>query len=100
MLKTIGVGHKALDEVCAVATEHGGHAKLTGAGGGGCAFVVLPQAMEKAALAKLSADYEARGFEVWETTVGGPGVQSNDKLPFEPAATATGIIRKESFMPP
>lgn len=41
VLNALGVGHAALDEVCRVAGEHGFAAKLTGAGGGGCAFVLL-----------------------------------------------------------
>ena len=42
LLNSLGVGHGALDQVCAVARERGLAAKLTGAGGGGCAFILLP----------------------------------------------------------
>lgn len=42
LLNTIGVGHPALDKVCRLAAEAGLAAKLTGAGGGGCAVVLLP----------------------------------------------------------
>lgn len=42
MLNMMGVGHQSLDHIVAVAKRHGFHAKLTGAGGGGCAFVLIP----------------------------------------------------------
>ena len=42
LLNAVGVGHPALDRVCAVARERGLTAKLTGAGGGGCAFIIIP----------------------------------------------------------
>lgn len=41
LLNAIGVGHAQLDRVCALATRFGMKAKLTGAGGGGCAFVLV-----------------------------------------------------------
>eukprot|EP00037_Helgoeca_nana_P033406 m.417780 g.417780 ORF g.417780 m.417780 type:complete len:442 (-) comp30611_c0_seq1:60-1385(-) len=88
LLRTIGVGHTALDEVCAIASAHKAHAKLTGAGGGGCAFVVLPQGIEKAELGVMTAAFEAKGFEVWETTVGGHGVCGHPGLPFGEAAAS------------
>jgi mevalonate kinase len=43
LLQAVGVSHPSLDHVCAVVHEHFrdyGAAKLTGAGGGGCAFVL------------------------------------------------------------
>ena len=42
LLNALGVGHAALDRVCATALERGLAAKLTGAGGGGCALVLIP----------------------------------------------------------
>jgi mevalonate kinase len=41
LLGALSVGHPALDRLCAAALEHGAlAAKLTGAGGGGCAFAL------------------------------------------------------------
>ena len=42
LLNAIGVGHKTLTQVCGIAQERGMGAKLTGAGGGGCAIVLIP----------------------------------------------------------
>lgn len=42
LLNAVGVGHKTLNQVCGIAQERGMGAKLTGAGGGGCAIVLIP----------------------------------------------------------
>ena len=42
LLNAVGVGHPALDQVCTLAREEGLAAKLTGAGGGGCAIILIP----------------------------------------------------------
>lgn len=41
LLCAMGVGHRAFDTVCQVARECGFPSKLTGAGGGGCAFCLV-----------------------------------------------------------
>eukprot|EP00211_Chloroparvula_japonica_P005413 CAMPEP_0119135830 /NCGR_PEP_ID=MMETSP1310-20130426/20153_1 /TAXON_ID=464262 /ORGANISM="Genus nov. species nov., Strain RCC2339" /LENGTH=356 /DNA_ID=CAMNT_0007126775 /DNA_START=153 /DNA_END=1219 /DNA_ORIENTATION=+ len=41
LLDLIGVNHEKIKEVVAIASEHGLKAKLTGAGGGGCVFILL-----------------------------------------------------------
>ena len=41
-LEVLGVGHPSLNTVYSIAARHGLHAKLTGAGGGGCAFALIP----------------------------------------------------------
>ena len=43
LLTALGVGHARLDAALLVAAEAGLSGKLTGAGGGGCAIVLLPQ---------------------------------------------------------
>ena len=41
LLCALGVSHPSLDRAVSIAAKHGLHAKLTGAGGGGCAFALL-----------------------------------------------------------
>lgn len=41
LLRFLGVSHPSLEEVCKLCLSHGLHAKLTGAGGGGCAFCLI-----------------------------------------------------------
>ena len=41
LLNAIGVGHTSLDTVVQTTARHGLHTKLTGAGGGGCAYTLL-----------------------------------------------------------
>jgi len=42
LLNMLGVGHTSLDTVHSIAQRHHVHVKLTGAGGGGCAFAIIP----------------------------------------------------------
>uniref|UniRef100_UPI00358E6C47 mevalonate kinase isoform X2 n=1 Tax=Myxine glutinosa TaxID=7769 RepID=UPI00358E6C47 len=42
LLMALGVGHPCLEQLCRVTRKHGLHSKLTGAGGGGCGFTVVP----------------------------------------------------------
>ena len=73
LLGALGVGHPALDRLCATALEHGAlAAKLTGAGGGGCAFALCetPAATAtvlaglRAAFPQLAADPHTAPFAV------------------------------------
>ena len=41
LLNSVGVGHPKLDKIVSIAAAHGLSSKLTGAGGGGCGFVLL-----------------------------------------------------------
>ena len=41
LLNAIGVGHASLNTVVQLTAQHGLHTKLTGAGGGGCAYTLL-----------------------------------------------------------
>lgn len=42
LLDALGVGHSSLTNICDIAKRFKCGAKLTGAGGGGCAIVLLP----------------------------------------------------------
>ena len=41
-LAVLGVSHPAIGKVCAATSAYGLHSKLTGAGGGGCTFTLIP----------------------------------------------------------
>jgi mevalonate kinase len=45
ILVALGVGHPALDMIINTGKEFGFHSKLTGAGGGGCGFTLIPRRM-------------------------------------------------------
>ena len=47
LLCVLGVDHPELDRVCRITIDHGLRSKLTGAGGGGCAFTYLPHGEHK-----------------------------------------------------
>lgn len=65
------VSHPALERAVAIARAHGLHAKLTGAGCGGCAFAIVPPAADvDAAL----SDFCAAGFRAFPATLGAPGL--------------------------
>ncbi|EGD78365.1 hypothetical protein PTSG_09431 [Salpingoeca rosetta] len=74
MLNAIGVGHPALDDVVRLASSLGLAAKLTGAGGGGCAYVLLRPHASEDVKAKLFAALKEKGLRYWTTSLGGAGV--------------------------
>lgn len=41
LLRFLGVSHSSLDTVCNICKQFRLHCKLTGAGGGGCAFCLI-----------------------------------------------------------
>ncbi|RUS77543.1 hypothetical protein EGW08_014697, partial [Elysia chlorotica] len=74
-LNLMGVGHPSLDQVMAEARKSGFHGKLTGAGGGGCAIILLPPGADLAAVTKLEEQLITLGFQVFSnTSFGGRGV--------------------------
>ncbi len=74
LLCAIGVGHPALDAVVSDARDHGLSAKLTGAGGGGCAFALVPPTGHDGSdVDSFEATSARRGFSWFRTRVGGAG---------------------------
>ena len=67
------VSHSKLDLVCKLASQYGLHAKLTGAGGGGYAFVILPLHVDAKILQKITAELINMDCGVCETTLGSTG---------------------------
>ncbi|XP_063228130.1 mevalonate kinase isoform X2 [Bacillus rossius redtenbacheri] len=71
-LASLGVSHPRLDRVCAAAAARGMHAKLTGAGGGGNAFVLVRPSPCDAE--ELRRELEEEGYDCFVTGIGREGV--------------------------
>lgn len=74
LLRSLGISHPTLDDVCAVLLQNGFHGKLTGAGGGGHAIAVIPPNFDINALEKVVKALMDKDFEVTVTDIGGAGV--------------------------
>lgn len=76
LLQNLNVSHPKLDVIVNVSKGHNFGAKLTGAGGGGCAFVVIPPTATQNDVDKLKDDLKAQcpEFKFWSVPLGVPGV--------------------------
>jgi hypothetical protein len=83
LLRALDVSHKSLEEICHITKLFGAETKLTGAGGGGCAFTFVPVDANKSKKDEIrNALQKSRmGFSCMESTVGGTGVVWEEKLP-------------------
>jgi len=106
LLYTLGVSHPRLEELKRAIDDSGvGFFKLTGGGGGGCGFVLLRS--EYAAVVRharqadaagadgpagklhaLERELEAKGFEEYETVLGGEGG----------GISLSGVMSQETFL--
>jgi len=75
LLRTIGVSHPSLEEVLNIAKSFGLHAKLTGAGGGGFAFVLLPPFIKESLVQNVQEKLAKKGFDCREANLGVNGVR-------------------------
>lgn len=76
LLRSLGVSHPRLERVFSISEAHGFASKLTGAGGGGYAIVLLPPGYaDRAEFVRLGEALTADGFEWQATTIGGAGVE-------------------------
>lgn len=76
LLRAIGVSHPSLEKVFQLAESSGFDAKLTGAGGGGCALVFLPKDYEsRKEFGQLTDKLKEAEFNWMVTTIGGKGVE-------------------------
>lgn len=74
-LVSLGVSHPRLERIRELVDHAGiGWTKLTGGGGGGCAFTVLNKDNSTAKLKELEENLIKEGFSRYETLLGGPGV--------------------------
>ncbi|KOB76879.1 Mevalonate kinase [Operophtera brumata] len=74
LLAALGVSHPALEVIRAAAKGKGLACKLTGAGGGGYAMVLIPPSTPRSIIDSLSSQLLENGFRVKETRLGGTGV--------------------------
>ncbi|XP_019616546.1 PREDICTED: mevalonate kinase-like [Branchiostoma belcheri] len=79
LLNALGVGHPSLDQVSSITAKHGLHSKLTGAGGGGCALVLLRPDTAPDVIDKVTAELRDCGYDVWETSIGATGVSQHSQ---------------------
>lgn len=75
LLVRLGASHPLLDRVCELAEiTHVGWAKLTGAGGGGCAIILPRPDVKEGDEQALDQALAMEGFEKHETVLGAAGV--------------------------
>ncbi|KAI9832988.1 MAG: Mevalonate kinase [Phylliscum demangeonii] len=75
LLVALGVSHPRLDGIVGLVDGAGiGWTKLTGAGGGGCAIVLLRPHIEDEARHELRSRLAAQGYGLHETVLGASGV--------------------------
>ena len=89
LLNAMGVGHASLDAVCRATKAHGLPAKLTGAGGGGCAIALISPGTPRDVVDAATADLQAQKCLVFETLLGVPGVRAERQLPASIAGKLT-----------
>ncbi|XP_018400403.1 PREDICTED: mevalonate kinase [Cyphomyrmex costatus] len=75
LLTALDVSHPKLEIICAVAWSNLYAAKLTGAGGGGYAYILLPSDIKSESIDSFSKQLEKKGFDVTMTSLGGSGVR-------------------------
>jgi mevalonate kinase len=77
LLRAIGVSHPRLEKVFNLAELHGFNSKLTGAGGGGCCFILLPSNYETLEnYSKLTEELKANNYQMMATNIiDGSGVE-------------------------
>ncbi|KAI3410093.1 hypothetical protein GPALN_006455 [Globodera pallida] len=81
LLITLGVGHAKVDQICTMLGRYGIHPKMTGAGGGGCLFAFLKPDTSQTILNMIRDELRKEGYEMWQPTLGGPGVLQHHHKP-------------------
>lgn len=76
LLRALDVSHPKLEEIFSISERNGFGCKLTGAGAGGYAILLLPEDYaEQTAYKRLCAELTEKRFEWNVTTIGGEGLQ-------------------------
>lgn len=76
LLQNLNVSHPRLDIIVEAAKAHNLRGKLTGAGGGGCAFIVIPPGYSEDEIEKLKNNLKTQcnEFKFWSVPLGVSGV--------------------------
>lgn len=74
LLRTLGVSHPLLEKIGDVSAQYGLHSKLTGAGGGGYAYTLVPPWFCTDDLAAYCQDIQNEGCSVSDVIIGGSGL--------------------------
>ncbi|ESO97418.1 hypothetical protein LOTGIDRAFT_231588 [Lottia gigantea] len=74
LLQAMGVSHPALEKIIRLTSQYNLHSKLTGAGGGGCSFTLIPPGTAEETIVAIKIELEKLGYDCWETSVGATGV--------------------------
>merc|ERR1712192_227126 len=73
LLEALDLSHPVLQQVLSALKSFGLTGKLTGAGGGGFAFALVPPGFPAKTIADATQALEDLGFDVSLTRIGGPG---------------------------
>ncbi|XP_048505924.1 mevalonate kinase-like [Athalia rosae] len=79
LLSSCQVSHPTLDGICAKVRKHSLRAKLTGAGGGGFAYVLLLPDTSDETIQEITNTFVKQGYGVTLTNLGGPGVKIENR---------------------
>ncbi|WAR03240.1 KIME-like protein [Mya arenaria] len=74
LLQAMGVSHPKLDKICEITSRYDLHSKLTGAGGGGCAFTLLRPETNQEVVDIVRSELQQEGFVCFEADIGSTGV--------------------------
>lgn len=80
-LSVLGVSHPAIDQICNLCSKKSLHAKLTGAGGGGCVLCLINPEIPKSVVSELKKELNDLGFGCLETSIGCVGLSRHLQLP-------------------
>lgn len=101
LLNAIGVGHESLERVCAIAKQKGRlHAKLTGAGGGGCAICLIDEGVTDEELDQvIEALQDEMKASCIRTSLGGEGLVNHSDVIDETSAFLKSLMKTAYDIP-